>query len=199
MYVDPEGPGIGVIEGCWPLCRWWDSNPAPLEEQPGLLTTEPPLEPMWNDPSVRSGKLVTELNQYEQAHTYSMIMSLEVLALSANSWQLTTLKPYPSQAYPLISMVCTWTSSCPVFSTLNVLFNVKFGSLSFKPERKSDGRINHLLLVWRGICCELLYAEHYESTPHAKKFSIPQVLSGNIPLWSILFIINRFHSFILSW
>lgn len=65
-------------------------------------------------------------------------MSLEVLALSENSWQLTTLKPYPSQAYPLISMVSTWTSSCPVFSTLNVLFNVKFGSLSFKPERKEN-------------------------------------------------------------
>lgn len=58
-----------------------------------LLTFKYGNVALWNDPSVSSGKLVTELNQYEQAHTYSMIMSLEVLALSANSWQLTTLKP----------------------------------------------------------------------------------------------------------
>lgn len=66
-------------------------------------------------------------------------MSLEALALSANSWQLTTLKPYPSHGYPLTSMVSMFIWSCPVFSTLNVLFNVKFGSLSFKPKGRNTG------------------------------------------------------------
>ena len=77
-----------------------------------------------------------------EENTYNMIMSLEALALSANSWQLTTLKPYPSHEYPLTSMVSMWIWSCPVFSTLNVLFNVKFGSLSFKSKGKKKSRVN---------------------------------------------------------
>lgn len=36
--------GIGVTPGCEPLCRCWDSNLGPLEEQPVLLTAEPYLQ-----------------------------------------------------------------------------------------------------------------------------------------------------------
>lgn len=67
-----------------------------------------------------------------------MTMSLEALALSANSWQLTTLNPYPSHVQPLISIVFTLICSCPVFSTLNVLLSVKFGSLYFISRNKQQ-------------------------------------------------------------
>jgi hypothetical protein len=36
-------PGTGVIGGCEPLCRRWESNPGPVLEQPVFLTTEPSL------------------------------------------------------------------------------------------------------------------------------------------------------------
>lgn len=35
----------GVTDGREPLCGCWESNPVPLEDQPGLLVTEPSLQP----------------------------------------------------------------------------------------------------------------------------------------------------------
>ena len=34
--------GTGVADGCEPPCGYRELNPGPLEEQPGLLTSEPP-------------------------------------------------------------------------------------------------------------------------------------------------------------
>ena len=34
-----------ITDGCEPPCRCWELNSGPLEEQPVLLTTEPPLQP----------------------------------------------------------------------------------------------------------------------------------------------------------
>lgn len=68
--------------------------------------------------------------------TYSMMRSFEVFGLSANSWQLRTLNPYPSQTCPLISADLMVIGSKPVFSTLKVLLRVKFGSLTFVSEIK---------------------------------------------------------------
>ena len=107
-------------------------------------------------------------------NTYRMTMSLEALALSANSWQLMTLKPYPSQEYPLTSMVSMWIGSCPVFSTLNVLFNVKLGSLSLIPKGKNEEYKS---------CCPVhqvqvmithpswMYPRDYDGAPQAKGMS----------------------------
>ena len=33
------------IDGCEPPCGCWELNSRPLEEQPVLLATEPPLQP----------------------------------------------------------------------------------------------------------------------------------------------------------
>lgn len=68
---------------------------------------------------------------------YSMTRSFEAFGLSANSWQLRTLNPNPSQACPLISADLMVIGSKPVFSTLNVLFRVKFGSFTFVSETKN--------------------------------------------------------------
>lgn len=38
-------PGTGVTDDCILLHVCWKSNLGPLEEQPGLLKTEPPLQP----------------------------------------------------------------------------------------------------------------------------------------------------------
>lgn len=69
---------------------------------------------------------------------YSMTRSFEAFGLSANSWQLRTLNPNPSQACPLISADLMVIGSKPVFSTLNVLFRVKFGSFTFVSETKKN-------------------------------------------------------------
>ena len=37
-----RSPGSGVADSCEPPCGGWDLNPGPLEEQPVILTTEPP-------------------------------------------------------------------------------------------------------------------------------------------------------------
>lgn len=66
-------------------------------------------------------------------HTHRMTRSLEAFGLSTNSWQLRTLKPYPSQTCPLISADRIVMGSRPVFSTLNVLLREKFGSLTLTP------------------------------------------------------------------
>lgn len=66
--------------------------------------------------------------------TYSMMRSFEAFGISANSWQLRTLNPYPSQTWPLISADLIVIGSKPVFSTLKVLLRVKFGSLTFVSE-----------------------------------------------------------------
>lgn len=36
-------PGVGVIDDYEPLCGFWELNPGSLQEQQGLLTTEPSL------------------------------------------------------------------------------------------------------------------------------------------------------------
>lgn len=33
--------GTAVMSVCEPPHGWWELNPCPLEDQPGLLTTEP--------------------------------------------------------------------------------------------------------------------------------------------------------------
>ena len=40
-------PGTGVIDGCEPLCGFWELNPDPLQEQLVPLTTEPSLQPQY--------------------------------------------------------------------------------------------------------------------------------------------------------
>ena len=37
-------PETGVTGGCEPLCGCWELNPGPLQEQQGLLSTEPLLQ-----------------------------------------------------------------------------------------------------------------------------------------------------------
>ena len=37
--------GTGVTDSCELLCGCWELNPAPLKEQPVLLTAEPSLQP----------------------------------------------------------------------------------------------------------------------------------------------------------
>lgn len=117
------------------------------------------------------------IQQTLQENTYNIIMSLEALALSANAWQLTTLKPYPSHEYPLTSMVSMRIWSCPVFSTLKVLFNVKFGSLSFKPKGKKWRVSINLAIVcsrfkWLAHSLQMCARDH-ELPPHgfSRKYS----------------------------
>lgn len=122
-------------------------------------------------------------------------MSLEALALSTNSWQLTTLNPYPSHGYPLTSMVSMLIWSCPVFSTLNVLFNVKFGSLSFKPKGKNMGVSLHLVArcsrskwwassSWtRLVTMKHVLVPETSFTDFSRKFSTLHVLS-DAKVWS---------------
>jgi hypothetical protein len=38
--------GARVIDSCQPLCRCWESNLGPLTDQPMLLSTGPPLQPL---------------------------------------------------------------------------------------------------------------------------------------------------------
>lgn len=76
----------------------------------------------------------TEKKHGQHALTHIMMRSLEVFGLSANSWQLRTLNPYPSQACPLISADLMVMGSRPVFSTLKTFLRVKFGSLTFVSE-----------------------------------------------------------------
>ncbi|ERE74288.1 E3 ubiquitin-protein ligase [Cricetulus griseus] len=38
--------GTGVTDSCELPCGCWELNPGPLEEEPGLLTTEPYLQPV---------------------------------------------------------------------------------------------------------------------------------------------------------
>lgn len=111
-------------------------------------------------------------------------MSFEALALSANSWQLTTLKPYPSHEYPLISMVSMWIGSCPVFSTLNVLFNVKFGSLSFKPEGNKCGVSTNLATTCARSRHQHIPPECLPETTDCllmAKVSFTQIAAGSAP------------------
>jgi len=35
-----------MTHGCEPPCGYWELNSGPLEEQPVLLTAEPPLQPL---------------------------------------------------------------------------------------------------------------------------------------------------------
>lgn len=67
-----------------------------------------------------------------------MMRSFDEFGFSENSWQFTTLNPYPSQACPLISVDLMVMGSKPVFSTLKVLFRVKFGSLTFVSAMKNE-------------------------------------------------------------
>ena len=39
-------PGTGVTDSCELPCGCWVLNLSSLEEQPGLLTAEPPLQPL---------------------------------------------------------------------------------------------------------------------------------------------------------
>jgi hypothetical protein len=39
-------PGTGDTDSCEPPYGYWEVNPDPLDEQPGLLTTEPSLQPL---------------------------------------------------------------------------------------------------------------------------------------------------------
>jgi hypothetical protein len=43
----PGSPGTADIDGCDPLCGGWESNLG-LQEQPVLLTSEPPFKPTLN-------------------------------------------------------------------------------------------------------------------------------------------------------
>ena len=38
-------PGTGVSDNCKLLCRWWELNPGPLEEETVFLTSRPSLQP----------------------------------------------------------------------------------------------------------------------------------------------------------
>ena len=40
-----RSPGTGGTGGLEPLCGCWKSNLAPLQKQPGLAISEPPLQP----------------------------------------------------------------------------------------------------------------------------------------------------------
>ena len=40
-----RSPGIGVTDRCELSCGSWELNQGPLEEQPVLLVTKPPLQP----------------------------------------------------------------------------------------------------------------------------------------------------------
>ena len=80
--------------------------------------------------------------------TYSMSKSLEAFGCRENSWQLSTLKPYPSHGRPFISMdrisICSW----PVFSILNDLLRVRLGSLGLLSE-DSKQIVSHVLRAQR--------------------------------------------------
>lgn len=103
---------------------------------------------------------------------YSMMRSFEAFGLSANSWQLRTLNPNPSQACPLISADLMVIGSKPVFSTLNVLFRVKFGSFTFVSETKNRDNQKIQLNVSKE---EKL--EHSETHTHSKCTGINPVNS----------------------
>jgi hypothetical protein len=45
LCEDIGSPAIGVTDSCELPCGCWELNPSSLEEQPGLLTTEPSLQP----------------------------------------------------------------------------------------------------------------------------------------------------------
>lgn len=121
-------------------------------------------KPWWKKSATlwpRFSSAVTHTHTHSQCEiTYSMRRSLEAFGLSANSWQLRTLKPYPSQACPLISAELTVMGSSPVFSTLKVLLSVKLGSLTFTSktnrgqiEKTSTGvsQVKHELMRSEGI------------------------------------------------
>jgi hypothetical protein len=52
LYSETRGtirtPGTGVTDSCELLCRCWESNLGPLEEQPVLLVSEPSLRVLRN-------------------------------------------------------------------------------------------------------------------------------------------------------
>ena len=39
-------PGTGAMDGCELPCGCWELNRGPLQEQQGLFTAEPPLQPL---------------------------------------------------------------------------------------------------------------------------------------------------------
>lgn len=90
--------------------------------------------------SDRSKLLTMTETLHKHLFTYSMMRSFEEFGLSANSWQLRTLNPYPSQGSPLISADLMVMGSRPVFSTLKVRLRVKFGSLTFVSEGRETIR-----------------------------------------------------------
>lgn len=51
MYLMPRkgscNPWNWSYRQSWAACSFWESNPAPLEEQPMLLSMEPSLQPVW--------------------------------------------------------------------------------------------------------------------------------------------------------
>lgn len=94
--------------------------------------------------------------KWRRLFTYSMMRSFEAFGLSANSWQLRTLNPYPSQACPLISADLMVIGSKPVFSTLKVLLRVKSGSLTFVSEINEE--IILIINKW-GICFTVIISE----------------------------------------
>jgi hypothetical protein len=40
-----DQPETGGTDSCESPCGYWELNPGPLQEQPVLLTSEPPLQP----------------------------------------------------------------------------------------------------------------------------------------------------------
>lgn len=44
-WEEVKASGTRVTDDCEPLCRFWESNPGLLEEQPVLLTSGPTLQP----------------------------------------------------------------------------------------------------------------------------------------------------------
>lgn len=54
-----QTPETEVTDVCEPLCGLWDLNPGPLQEQPGVLTTEPLLQPQWKCFSVLNSDSVS--------------------------------------------------------------------------------------------------------------------------------------------
>ena len=45
LSLSSDTPEEGITDASEPTCGCWELNLGPLEEQPVLLTTEPPLQP----------------------------------------------------------------------------------------------------------------------------------------------------------
>ena len=106
-----EGAVDPTTDGCKPTCGRWELNSGPLEEQPGLWTTEPSLQTLffififfWNrTPPCRPGWLGT---------------------LSHSDWSQTRSDP-PASASRVLGLVVKHRMGCPVhvrdFPTITTL------------------------------------------------------------------------------